>query len=293
MTLTRSVTNKLRSAGLTALTLAWISNSVAAESFALPASLGKQSALVKQFQFAPELSDEFEQSSLDMDKWENGLPSWGGWQWVAANAFVKNNVLMLKGQASSGQDNATAPTKEKQQRLESGIIRSRAPALHYGYLEARIKGVDHHPGLSPGFWLFTNRKDYWGEIDVIEMQGGPDNQFAGATLHLMRKQSEKRNEHVKIHQHLPFAPDQDFHVYGCLWTEKSITIFIDGKNVGERANTHWDQPMDVVLSMGFRPPYTKQGNTEPKGGPDFVAHAQIDYVRVWRLEKKNSGQQKQ
>ena len=53
----------------------------------------------------------------------------------------------------------------KKLHYKSGIIKSRAAPIKYGYFEARIKAAPRQPGVCPAFWVYRREPEKWTEID--------------------------------------------------------------------------------------------------------------------------------
>jgi len=217
-------------------------------------------------------SDEFDDSGLDLRKWETDLPDWGSWSWRNDHVRVADGVLRI-WMAFDPHDR-----QGRQLSYTAGIVRSREAPLRYGYFEARIRAAARWPGLASAFWLFRNRPEYWTEIDIVElMQRRNSRNIVDFSLYVLRdprlaELPVRRKEHVSV----SWDPSQDFHVYGCMWEPHRIRHFVDGRLVGEIANDHWDRPMDVVLSLGLREPLV----TSPERG-GFPSAMEVDYIRVW------------
>jgi beta-glucanase (GH16 family) len=176
----------------------------------------------------------------------------------------------------------------------SGIIKSKAKPIKYGYFEARIKAAPLFPGVCPAFWVYRSENDKWTEIDFVELTEVSRNvRRIDTNLHAFQHpdlyNGERRNpgkHHCeRRHWDAPWDPRNDFHVYGCEWDEKRIRWYIDGKVVNEAKNKYWDQPLDVVLSFGVRSPLNRTPSS--KGFPTIF---EVDYVRVWKKDTPNQMQ---
>jgi len=69
----------------------------------------------------------------------------------------------------------------------------------------------------------------------------------------------------------------DFHVYGIDWNRNSISYYLDGRLVMRGQNTHWHEPMYLILTNEF-------GDTTFLGGKPVrgtSGNMEVDYVRVW------------
>jgi beta-glucanase (GH16 family) len=228
----------------------------------------------KQLVLQPDFSDEFNGSALDTIKWDNDVRDWGVWSWEPENVWVKDGHLNVRMQYQEHMRG------DKQLYYTSGIIKSRAAPIRYGYFEARIKAAPRYPGVCPAFWVYRKENKLWTEIDFVELT----EQRKGVRL-------VDTNTHVFYHPQLatgkelherrtweaPWDPRDDFHVYACEWTAKEIKWYVDDELIKTRANGYWHQPLDVVISFGVRYPL----KTEPSA-EGFPTVFQVDYVRVWQ-----------
>lgn len=80
----------------------------------------------------------------------------------------------------------------------------------------------------------------------------------------------------------PWDPGDDFHVFGCCWSEKEIKWYVDGRLVKTRPNEYWHQPLDLTLSLGVREPLK-----DAPSATRFPTVFQVDYGRVWQAVNAN------
>ncbi|WP_052444666.1 family 16 glycosylhydrolase [Flammeovirga sp. OC4] len=254
-------------------------------------------------------SDEFE--SLDTDKWENDPNDWGVWSWEPSLAYVENNELRIRMIQETHRRNTHFGQNEELY-YKSGIIRNNQ-TITYGYFEAKIKGADRFPGVSPAFWLYSiNQPDptedgqaKYSEIDVVELTQKEwdfdKNEWEGPeaidmNLHAVAREN---GELVQIRPHgkpeiaqnkwyADFDPRDDYHTYGVLSRVDSIFWYIDGIERGRKENLYWHLPMHITVSMGLRNPFVKYvdgvrypvaDSTTTVGFPTEMA---CQYVRVWK-----------
>lgn len=223
----------------------------------------------------PDYSDEFDGAALDTNKWDHDVGDWGVWSWEPENAGVSNGCLLLTMQYREH------VRKGKKLFYTSGIVKSRAAPIRYGYFEARMKAGPRYPGVSPDFWVYRNEKDMWTEIDFVEMlqqaRGAP---WMDTNIHVFRSPALPKGR-KELHEHrqwrAPWDPRADFHLYACEWNDTQVTWYIDDQRVGSRTNEYWHQALDVVLSVGVRSPLNLQATAT-----GFPVACQIDYVRVWK-----------
>ena len=226
-----------------------------------------------------EYSDEFNEMQLDTAKWDNNVVDWGVWSWEPENAWVKEGYLHLRMQYHRHK------RKGKTLFYTSGIIKSKASPIKYGYFEARIKAAQRFPGVCPAFWGYRIEKDLWTEIDFVELTQHPnDVKLLYTNTHVFRHPRVPNERKIREPRswRSPWDPRDDFHVYGCEWNDKEINWYVDGKLVGTRKNEYWHQALDVVISFGVRPPLKQKPSDK-----EFPAVFKVDYVRSWKKATSN------
>lgn len=246
--------------------------------------------------YQPSYSDEFNALSLDSRKWDNAVPSWGKtWSWLPSNAYLSNGNLVLKAKHEKHIRHHNILFQNKSQEGEyipielfytSGIVKSKAPSIKYGYFEARIKSVPLFPGLVPAFWLYKINGTKWTEIDIVELNQKDNPHSIDMNLHVFKHPNISDGVRKKPGKHFyeyyswtaPWDPRDEYHVYGCEWNKYTISWYIDGKLVHIQSNTYWDQGLDITLSLGIRKPF--KGSNLPI--PGTLSKALVDYIRVWK-----------
>ena len=255
-------------------------------------------------------SDDFNGDVADWRKWNKRPEIFGAWTWDnEGNTSVADGVLTITIRRDAAADGSTRrrPTPYK-----SAMLKSYAKGT-YGYYEARLKAAPLFPGVCPSFWLYSRIDDKltspgavrYSEIDIVELTQRGDRvanneRVADLNLHAIlsngkeglagrawQRPNDRRFKEAQANEYiLPFDPRNGFHTYGCQVTKDSITWYVDGKEVGEKKNDHWHREMNVALSLGLRPPYSKY---TPKGfipvtdqpSDGFPTSMMVDYVRVW------------
>jgi beta-glucanase (GH16 family) len=221
-----------------------------------------------------DFSDEFNDVQLDLKKWDSNCKSWGGWTWDPQNAWIRDGFLNLQ-MRTEPRNGGTA--------YASGMVKTKAKPILYGYFEARLKAAARFPGVCPAFWGFRPEKKTWSEIDFVELTEQAQNpRMVDTNTHLFRHPGLVAGQ--EIHEHrtwkAPWDPRDDFHVYGCEWDENTIRWFVDGKLIQSRQNDYWHQPLDIALSLGLRDPLKQ---TPSEAG--FPTVCQVDYIRAWKAAK--------
>lgn len=161
-------------------------------------------------------------------------------------------------------------------RYSSGLISTRSRfAQTYGYFEIRARWSGGK-GLWPAFWLLPASGKWPPEIDVLEAHGDKP-RIAYHSVHSKMVKATTKTGKIS-------GTGQDFHVYGALWTPRSIDYFIDGvKTATLPTPADMHQPMYMLANLAV-------GGSWP-GNPDaatkFPATMQIDYIRAWRFKNAN------
>lgn len=96
---------------------------------------------------------------------------------------------------------------------------------HYGYYSVSMKAVKK-PGIVSSMFIYTGPSDNgnpWDEIDIEVL--GKD-----TTKVQFNYFTNGEGEHEYLYD-LGFDASEDFHDYGFMWTENSITWFVDGEAV--------------------------------------------------------------
>ena len=260
--------------------LAWLSTALAAvcvagllHGQAMAAEVQPLHSQKSGWRLAAGFSDEFDGAELDTAKWNNDVKDWGVWSWEPGNVWVSNGQLNLRMEYSEHE--------RGWQKLyyTSGIVKSRAAPIRYGYFETRIKAASRYPGVAPAFWAYRQDAGEWTEIDFVELtQRRRDVKLIDTNVHVFEQPSFPGTLPLQEERTwmAPWDPRDGFHVYGCEWDEKEIRWYVDGQLVQSRRNDYWHQPLDVAISFGVRGDLKKTASAE-----GFPTTFQVDYVRVW------------
>ena len=112
------------------------------------------------WEMIPELSDEFDGTSLNSDKWLDYHPYWAG---RSPSKFVRENVKVEDGYLKLV---ASYDPDDYELWINSACVSSKEESCDYGYYEARIKV--HGLSLSGSFW-FQNEADPETNYDQLEI----------------------------------------------------------------------------------------------------------------------------
>lgn len=251
-------------------------------------------------------SDEFDDSTLDRDKWIVIGPDF--WVNNEQQAYIDDpstiafrsdvagadgGALVLRPMFKPGADTMA----ERNAPFVSGRIESQGKFdFQHGRAEARIKLPDN-VGVWPAFWLLGN--DRWpetGEIDIMEYVGEKD--WIGVALHGPGYSGETPLVNKFF---FPEGVDvTDWHTYAVEWTDEQIDFLIDGhvtyrvtrpmvENYGE---WRFDNEKYLILNfaMGGAYPFKTSRTEEPYNGvpPETVDAVKrgevemlVDWVRVY------------
>lgn len=218
-------------------------------------------------------SDEFNEASLDLEKWRTDIRNWGKWSWDPDNVTVKDGKLHITMRYEKHRRG------RKRFFYKSGIIKSNAPPILYGYFEARIKAAQRYPGVSPAFWASKKTEELWTEIDFVELTQRNHVTRMSINTHVHRHNDLADGSPMRQRRYwdAAFDPRDDFHIYACQWDINEIKWYIDGRLIARIENRFWHQPLDVVFSMGLRKPLTEHPSNK-----EFPTTFEVDYVRVWQ-----------
>ena len=265
----------------------------------------------EQWRIRWDRSDDFNGEAVDWQKWNKSPENFGAWIWDN-----DANVEVMDGRLRIAMQRLPVPISKAGRPptpYTSGMLKSHATGT-YGYYEARLKGAPLFPGVCPSFWLYSKIDDSiiepgevrYSEIDIVELtQRGSrvagNERIADLNLHAIlangkpglagRNWQRPNDDKFKAAQaneyRLPFDPRTDFHTYGCNVTPQTITWYVDGETIGQKPNHYWHREMNVALSLGLRPPYSKYTTTgfvptDVETTNEFPTTMEVDYVRVWQ-----------
>jgi len=233
-------------------------------------------------------SDEFDYTGLpDPNKWT--FETGGNWynnelQYYrdgTNNAEVMNGKLVItaKEESFGGNDYTSARM----------ITFQNGGYWQYGKVEARIK-LPYGQGIWPAFWMLGKNFETvpWpacGEIDIMEMIGGGDND---KTIHGTAHWEDYNSNHAYVGGSKTLSSGiyaDDFHVFSMEWNAQQIKWFMDGiqyysLDISSQDKSEFDAEFFIILNVAV-------GGDWP-GNPDattvFPQTMEIDYVRVYSSE---------
>ena len=246
------------------------------------------------------MSDEFDGDTLNLYKWNNlGLDGnyYGEWKGRAPSQYNPLNVSVGGGNLTitskwdpnfkfSTSPSSTGGRYGHPAPVTTGGICSKTK-VRYGYLEMRCRAADGP--VSSSFWTTGEG----GEIDVFEHYGkNPGSMYSDgrfhASFHDWRKGSATFGKRIWTNDHqLGFRVADDFHVYGLLWAENLVKIYVDGRLVTcitkEAMGNKWvatsEQKIWIdseTFDWEVKPAMLK--SSDFGNGKEFT----VDYCRVWQ-----------
>ena len=238
------------------------------------------------WQFLPDVSDEFDGGAVDTRKWsviKNSV--------CLRTRYTDKNVTVSDGKLQIQIEKKKSDNAE----YASGMLRTLA-ATRYGYYEAKIKMASCY--ACNAFWLYVSNRlgCGWNEIDIIE--GHPARRCRERPEAVVRNMFAdtlwtETPIHAKTispnaHGGVPHEPDCDldkaYHTYGLEWDEQSLKIYFDGKCVSTYSNKHCHEPLWLAFNLTAYLAYKGQ----PLDG-DLPANMEIEYLRAWnRTDLENS-----
>ena len=236
-----------------------------------------------------ELSDEFNQESLDQDKWNDSHPRWKG---RTPSHFLSENTWVGEGMAHLRSNSRVEAMDEvgdsiRDVWVNSAALSSKKRLAQPGwYYEARMKASDI--SMTSSFWF---RMGDYSEIDVIEHLGNPTfrkdplvEYSYGCNTHVY---GEKRNEGFSIgdHHHMSTRGADEFHTYGFWWKDPETLMFYhNGILVMEvRPAVPFEENLHMIFDTEV---FKWHGLPTIESLQDDSRNTMlVDYVRTFKLEE--------
>ncbi len=219
-------------------------------------------------QWKPVFADDFQGTELDAAKWEKvGDGKRRGAWWLRKNAFL------------DGKGNLVVRSTLEDGKYGCGGLRTRGKFRHaFGYYEIRCR-VPRQPGTWAAFWLYDAAQGRIGnggrdgaEIDIFESPWLGKNRY-NIAVHWDGYGKDHKSWSRAIE-----APglDDDFHVFGLLWTPEEYVFYYDGKEVARTSQGGVCQvPLYIKVTTEIG---DWAGDIKRAERPDdFI----VDWARVW------------
>ncbi len=222
----------------------------------------------------PELSDEFNATSLDTTKWHDHNPTWQGRQpgfFATSNVSVSGGILQLRTKA---EDLPNLP--DGYHSFTTAAVQSKA-TVKYGYFEIKCRPMKSK--ASSAFWFYHSTATEWTEIDVFEICGDGEKHrnILHTNAHVFHSPTIREHTQSAEEWQAPFSMVAEDHTYALEWDEHVLRWHVDGKVVREMKNHHWHQALTLNFDSETMPDWF--------GLPDkatLPAVFTIDYVRAWK-----------
>lgn len=231
--------------------------------------------------------DEFRGTELDRDKW-NTQNSFGviindEQQAYVDDVFrVRNGGLRIYALKQPGRYHG------KVLPYRSGIITTKDRFFQrYGYFEIRCR-LPRGNGYWPTFWTLLQRpndqQEWPPEIDIMETIGSTPTRVT-FNHHYTIEGGEHRNDFGEYS-----GPDftHEFHRFACDWGPDRIIWYVDGIERHRTTRGIPQEPMYVLVNLAVGGKFPNAMNAPPDDATPRQASFEIDYVRVYQLEKRNT-----
>lgn len=233
-------------------------------------------------------SDEFDGASINTDNWkfETGATGWGNNELQnytnGDNAEITDGKLVIT--AKKVDDNTAVGSY-----TSSRIISENKQEFLYGRIEIRAK-LPSGRGIWPAIWMLGSnfRTDGWpacGEMDIMEYVGYEPN-IIWSTVHTPAGYGANGDGSSKTLT----TCEEEFHVYGLLWTEKKLVFYTDSPdNVTHtyapavKTNDNWpfNKSQFLILNVAVGGDW---GGAQGIDNSIFPQTMEIDYIRVYQEE---------
>lgn len=245
--------------------------------------------------------DDFPGTALDLKKWYPG-PKPDGGQWggaffvdntrdpAFADAYhVEGGVLRLRARYDAAyRDPQGYGRKWRGAEISTAFPNGRVSgAARHGYFEARMK-LPYGEGAWPAWWMLNVAGILKGpaspgdaEIDVLEAYG----QWIKHGGYLITIHDFNGPANTQFHSDAvtnSYDLGADFHDYGCLFTEKEVIMYFDGKELG-RAPLPKAATIDkfyALLDMSIDNDPSRHVTIPASGVYDLL----VQHVRIWSAD---------
>jgi len=201
--------------------------------------------------------------------WETWKPC-EAWGCVRENAIFKQSQVTQSGSdaiLTSDINDVAGEPKTK----TGGLYSWNSFNTKYGYFETREKLTPNGVRYWPAFWL-TSMQSWPPEIDVFELMGN-DSSYITMTLHWKNgEKNEMKGRRLKF-KGFDFL-SKDYHIYGCEWSDKKVTWYIDNLPVYVLDKHIPDLDMFILINNCY-------SIHEPVKS-DLPMSIYCDYIRVYK-----------
>lgn len=168
---------------------------------------------------------------------------------------------------------------------ESGLITTQGGFVQkYGYFEMRAD-LSGTKGAWDAFWLMPTvqtknplNTDLWQEVDVVEHYGSWDRGVYSA----IHTTDLDKQDYSSTQSYAETAIVDGFHTYGLMWTEKTLSFYLDGQLTATKATpSDMHTPMYMLANLAV-----EQG--ADVNGP--AMRMKVDYIRAYAEKQSDAVQ---
>jgi beta-glucanase (GH16 family) len=259
---------------------------------------GQGCCLAETAQYDPEWvlvwSDEFDGDSINTAVWTydigSGSNGWGNRELQyytdrSENAYIEDGNLVIESRQESFEGSAYTSARLKTEGLQS---------FRYGRIEASIR-LPQGQGMWPALWMLGSNFStvgwpYSGEIDIMEMVGGPQDPASGrgdrvvhGTIHWFDEDKDLKVSDGGAFASRAGAFSDDFHVFAIEWDPQYIHWFVDDEHyhsvtISEDSMAEFQRSFFLLINLAV-------GGNWP-GSPDestiFPQRMYVDYIRYYQ-----------
>lgn len=193
-------------------------------------------------------SDEFDGKTLDKKKWDYRLLG------PRRSAINVKEAVTLDGKGHLVLTTSHNSNKRKKDnKYNTGMIGTEGKfETTYGYFECRVK-LQKQEGHWSAFWLQSPTIGKWQddtarsgtEIDIYEYSS----HLKDKVLNTLHWNGYKKGHKAKGHRPRAVKVPQEWHTFGLLWTDKSYTWYVDGKETWKTSKAFSKGSEYIILSL--------------------------------------------
>ncbi len=253
-------------------------------------------------------NEEFDGNTIDRDRWSYISCQSSG----PDQAFCDDRIEAKDGCAVLSVTYDPADT-EKPYRCPWSLVTADSMNFRYGYVEVRAKMPYLGKGEWPAIWYLPNlahlnrevkaRVSPDANVEIDQFESFSSLGDAMPQLHFWFSDLEKRRVNILSDPervfHFPDAETaNDFHLYGMLWTEDTLSFYMDDVchytyTVPQEDRELMSAYQAFILSLQyFSPAYVAKGwgteGTFFKENPDGKLSMAVDYVRLYQNPETDS-----
>ena len=164
----------------------------------------------------------------------------------------------------------------------------------YGYFEIKFRLPAppepplSHQGFGPNFWLFGSDKPnnvWWSEIDIFEINAYSPKDGSNVYTSNIHYSEKDTGWHPTHYNMLGNISSSDWHIASCIWTNRFIKIYLNGKLINKVRRTRTfpvDKmaPMNLIVDINS-PASNFCTNFDPQTTA-FPYVYEIDYIKVYQ-----------